>query len=74
MTDTQNLKQLLDTLDELCTTLTEIERSKTSIIKSMLDAGARATTAINDFYQTVGRFTSQIDATVKEIKLIIENK
>jgi hypothetical protein len=66
--DTQDLSELLDTLDKLLATLDEIARSKSSLIKSMVAAGQPAATAVDDFYDTVRRFTTHIDDTVKEIK------
>lgn len=71
MDNKKNLIDLLDTLDGLCGTLNQIAASKSAIIKSMVEQGGRESKAIEDFYQTVGRFTSQIDETVKEIRKIL---
>jgi len=67
----KQVKNLLDSLDELCAALHEITRSKQAIIKSLVVSGMRESAAINDFCNTVQNLTGAIDATVKEIRRII---
>lgn len=68
MSTTPRISELLDSLDTLCATLDEIARSKSAMIKSLVDSGMNEAAAIKDFYDTVRRFTDQIDVTVKEIR------
>lgn len=67
---TSRINELLDSLDKLCGALDDIARSKSAMIKSLVDSGVNEAAAIKDFYDTVRRFTDQIDLTVKEIRKI----
>jgi len=71
MSTTSRINELLDSVDKLCGALDEITRSKSAIIKSLVDSGVNEAAAIKDFYDTVRRFTDQIDVTVKEIRRIV---
>lgn len=68
------MSELLDTIDKLCGVLDEIARSKSAMIKSMVDSGMGESAAVKDFYATVRRFTDQIDETAKEIRRIMKTE